>query len=62
MIATVLAVYRSQVLVGGLSELMQYLPINPIVVGNTNIDLCPENIQSSSRIEYKTVLNSLWLL
>ena len=37
---------------------MQSLPITTIIVGNTNIDLCSENIQGSGGIEYEAVLNS----
>ena len=49
-----------QVLVGGLLKLMQYLPITTIIVGNTNIDLYIENIQSSGGKEYEAVLNIFW--
>ena len=62
-VATVFAVYRSPsgglpVFLDGFSEVMQSLPINSIVVGDIYIDLCPENIQTSSAIEYETVLNN----
>ena len=56
-IASVFPVYRFPS--GRLLELIQSFPISTIIVGNTSIDFCHENILSSGRIEYETLLNSI---